>query len=312
MGARVLSMLITGLAAAVLAAAILCPTQASGAGIVETILQAAKATPSPGSAPPAKMADIATPIPEQPAEEPPPDPNEERRQELLRRRAKLLFDKGAMAAARGRLALARSHFERIERLPLEGDGAEYVSSAEQAIAAINAKGDEVLAQAQQFRIARRYLEAADYYEELEREFRGTAIGQVAARESKALLADPEIGADILSKRALRYEQAGDLWRAYQQYHELATRYPDTELGKQAAGKAQQLRRRNALPELMSPEIELQARKLLMIARIRTLNRGLDLGLDPASDYYEQVIARFPGTHYAEEAARRLKELEGPP
>ena len=63
----------------------------------------------------------------------------------------------------------------------------------------------------------------------------------------------------------------------------------------------------AVPQNLTPEVIRQARKLLMIAEIRSLNYNPDLR--PASYYYQQVVDDFAGTPYAAEAARRLGELE---
>jgi len=230
-----------------------------------------------------------------------------RREATQRRQAKFKFEKGRAAAAAGDLALARTYLESILKMPLEGEAEELDATAQRAIDMIMDRGDELLKKAREFRGKGRFLRAADILDKLVVHFRGTAVGQRAKGETESMMSRSESAKQILYGRALRYEKAGDLWRAYEQYHNTFDRFPDTHEGELSEAKIEEFKALEVVPQNLTPEMARRAQKLLVIAEIRALNLNVDL--EPPSDYYRQVVEEFPNTTYAVEAAERLAEME---
>lgn len=237
-------------------------------------------------------------------------------EERLLRQLDILFERGARAAAQGKLALACSCFQQVLSASLSGQAAPkdsligaYRGYAAKALEVINARGDEILRLAQQHQMEKRYTEAVLVYELLVEEFRNAAVGRVAQEHLRELLNDPQAGPQILLKRARQCEQKGDLWGAWEAFGDLVARFPESTQARQASVRLEEMRRSGLLTGSLPPQEAREARKLLMIAEIRRLNPHVSLKLEPAEDLYRAVIARYPDTLYAAEAKARLKEME---
>jgi len=129
----------------------------------------------------------------------------------------------------------------------------------------------------------------------------------------ALTALPEVGKILRAQhaqkeleRALERLGAGRLGDAYDMLKVVAEQYADTPAGKNASEELHKLYADPTLAQVIrDQQAERECVKLLNLAQNYARN-GL---LDRAGEMYRDIITRFPGTRWANEASRVLALLE---
>ena len=185
-------------------------------------------------------------------------------------------------------------------------------------------GDEQVAQAQSLIESRQYVEAARQLNRIRQTFRDTNIAEQAIAVVDNLRADPEIAAVLDAAQAEEASQAKEkkasqalyaaeqllakeaYGAAYKRLTAITKSYPESEAGKKAAKKAEQL--------IADPDIALiisddKARQncrgwLKMAGNFRNANRP-----DKAREYYERIIETYPESSFAAKAHRELTTLK---
>jgi cytochrome c biogenesis protein CcmG/thiol:disulfide interchange protein DsbE len=146
---------------------------------------------------------------------------------------------------------------------------------------------------------------------------GTPQATEATKQYKELLEQDDARAAI--EKGKREKEAADLLAELEKavakktpaatlaaYDDLANRYPGTKAGATAAAKANAIRAdKTLMAKMAGAAAEKDCKGWLSMAR-NFIKAGMN---DKAKPYLEKVIAKYPGTDFAKEAAEMLARIE---
>jgi len=196
-----------------------------------------------------------------------------------------------------------------------------VTQAEARLAEIEKQATDRLDAAQKAIAAKQYAQAMDLLRALRREYEGTQPAIEAAVKLKQLQDDPAVAqafreaeASARAQRAateLEHAQklldAKDYVAGVAALDGIAKAYPDTPAATEAQAKAASLRADKAIgAQIREAAAARECKGLLSLAR----NLIASHRPDAARPYLQKIITNYPGTSYAEEAAK-LKQDTAP-
>ncbi|MBI2924040.1 MAG: hypothetical protein HYY18_23530 [Planctomycetes bacterium] len=156
--------------------------------------------------------------------------------------------------------------------------------------------------------------------ELGEEYAGTAKAAAVEAELKRLSTDPKFQAALEARQKARKEEAARAefpeaeafeaerkWKlAVDAWKRIAAEHAGTEAAKEAAGRAEKIASDPAVrKELADAEAASACRKLMQMGDAFVKNRLVD----KARAKYEEIVKKYPGTSFAEEAQRKIEGLK---
>ena len=108
------------------------------------------------------------------------------------------------------------------------------------------------------------------------------------------------------EKARKFEADGKLYEAYNRYKYLKMKYPHTEAGKKAVKDYKRL----GADKKFKKELKTRLAKKKCASWLKLAEKFIeDEQYADAADFLDKIIDRFPGTKYAKQAKKRLKEIK---
>jgi peroxiredoxin len=180
-------------------------------------------------------------------------------------------------------------------------------------------GKQLLADVDALVQQKRFIEAADQLRAMDHAFGPAAIGDLVRERLRNLQSDPAAraafdqvqkekdAADALAAaRKLRDQQQNE--QAYLRLKSLVQDYPSTQAAADAQPMLADYEHDTALMQRIKEQsVETKAKSILSVARSYATAKKFDL----AREKYQEVIAQFPNTRYADTARQEMTALEKP-
>jgi TolA-binding protein len=230
-------------------------------------------------------------------------------------RLRKLVEEADALKEKGEYAAAAAKYREVQKATTKKVAS--VEKADAALAEITEIGQKGLAEADALVKEGKYGEALDRLREVARAFRNSDAGDRAEARLKELRKNPEVArmlreaadqeaSETLLAAGRAAEKAENWKKALDAYRSCSERYPETEAGKAAKARLDELM---ADPEIGAAIREAAAakdcRSWLNLAR-NFIGNNLP---DRARVYLRKVIDTYPGTSYAKKAQEMLDGLK---
>ena len=240
--------------------------------------------------------------------------DERRRQQELKKAMKEnlglikeLFKKAEEAFKEESYAIARNYYQDVSLATVKGSE-QMVATSKQRLAEIEKIGEQLLQDAQLKLIRCEYAAAAEALASIVATFPFTGVSKKAEAKLRILGNTPRAAAAVLYADALAELAAENYPGAVRKLREVVKKYPGEVAAMKSGKRLEELEKDPAVQEALKVDTELAAGKLCPKWMNIANNYLLNGQKGRAKEYLLRIASQFPGTSYAADAKKKLKEL----